>query len=149
MKLGIIIASVVVALGLVLGLGFTGVLKIPGITPKKSTANATQEDAPKEEVAKTNQETNSQSPKAKNPKTKNPDAPSPNSKDGSERLAKIWSLLDAETVGEILKGWSDEEAISVLTKMDDKKLAEVLSALPPERAAKLSQRIKNLPQGTQ
>ncbi|MCL6623392.1 MAG: hypothetical protein K6T17_02090 [Fimbriimonadales bacterium] len=147
MKIGIIIAAIVVTLGLVFGLGFTGIIKIPGITPKKQAQNATKEETPEEKVAQTPKEATAKPSNAKNPKQTNPSAPSPNSKDGSERLAKIWSLLDAETVAEILKGWNDQDAIPVLTKMEDKKLAEILSALPPERAAKLSQKIKNLPQG--
>lgn len=156
-----ILAGIIVLGGTTIGLGYAGVINIPGITPTKKAPPAT-EQAEGEADASADAESSptasaaapaegSPSPNTPPPEEKPPLPPPPADeaprKDGTERLAKLWATMDAQKVAALVQQWKDGDVLLVLAKMDDEKLAEVLSALPPDRALELSRGIKALDRG--
>lgn len=58
--------------------------------------------------------------------------------------------MDTAAVKKILLKWEDGDALPVLAKMEDVKLAELLAAIAaddPEKAARISKGIKALEKG--
>lgn len=146
--------------GTVIGLGYAGVMKIPGITPdKKKTTAATQGTATKSKAEETtgNNKSTEQPPAAEPPAkpveppvSEPPPTTSAPKKDGTERVAGLWSNMDTAAVKKILLKWEDGDALPVLAKMEDVKLAELLAAIAtddPEKAARISKGIKALEKG--
>lgn len=153
-----ILAAIIVIGGTTIGLGYAGVINIPGITPSKRTQTAAQpkeseqsaKEAPSETPSGGQAATEGAKPEEP-PQQESPPAPQPAKeappKDGTERLAKLWATMDAQKVAALVEKWKDGDVLLVLAKMDDEKLAEVLAALPPERALELSRGIKALEGG--
>ena len=54
------------------------------------------------------------------------------------RLAAVYEQMPAETVTKIFAKLPDPEVIALLRKMDEKKVAQVLAIVPPDRAATLT-----------
>lgn len=150
MRLVIILLAVIALGGTAIGLGYAGILRIPGITPaKKKTLESKQEKQTAASAATANA-----TPPIKIVPTPAP-AAIPQKKiepveDGSDRLAKLWSSLDAESLQKILDKWPSGDTIPILAKMEDDKLAELLAQIvskSPAKAAQLSKAIKALPKG--
>jgi len=131
--------------GIYLALGFIGVIEFP-LVPK--TESPEPSDREKEEVVRPEKISMNRNSTLEDPFSP-PNIDPPPRKDGSERLAKIWSAMDVYALVKILEKWEDSDALPVLAKMEDKKLAELLSQLPPERAAILSKGIKSMTKGGQ
>lgn len=55
-----------------------------------------------------------------------------------ERLAKIFSAMQAKDAAKVLDQMEDRDIRSVLTLMGDRQAAAILSALPPARAATIT-----------
>lgn len=55
------------------------------------------------------------------------------------RLATIYEQMPAETVNKIFLKLPENEALSLLRRMDEKQVALLLGGMPPERAARLTQ----------
>ncbi|MER3413622.1 MAG: hypothetical protein C4341_05175 [Armatimonadota bacterium] len=161
-----ILAAIIVIGGTTIGLGYAGVINIPGITPpKKVKSTAKQVDGEQAanptslanerlgqqatDDAKTKAKSDSPISDPATPTTEETRASREQTsrQDGTERLAKLWTAMDAQKVAALVQQWKDGDVLLVLAKMDDEKLAEVLSALPPERALKLSRGIKALERG--
>lgn len=149
-----ILLVIIVVGGTIIGLGFASVINIPGITPAKKKAD----EATSEPVAASNEEIGQKEATATQPVTQEaapappPQNPAPAPQvtqrvDGTDRLAKLWSAMDTDALAKVLEQWNDGEALRVLAKMDDKKLAELLSVLPPDRAARISMGIKSMEKG--
>ncbi|MCH8273675.1 MAG: hypothetical protein IH851_02690 [Armatimonadetes bacterium] len=161
MKFFIIGLSAIIVLGgTFVGLGYSGIVNIPGISPEKKVkqsvedAEETAEDQDSEKEDKTEKpsedsETPAVAEKAapETPPPAPPEATPPPRRDGTERLAQLWSTMDSEDVVKILDNWQDGDVLLVLVKMEDKKLAAILSALPADRAARFSKGIKALEKG--
>jgi flagellar motility protein MotE (MotC chaperone) len=153
MKFLVILLVVIIIIGgAVIGMGFAGVLNIPGITPPKKkpeVVDQTTDDAP---IVNETQSEDSLAEKAIEPSDKRHEERTPPpvirpAKDGTERLAKLWSDIDPTSLIKIIEKYGDSDLLPVLAKMDDEKLAKVLAALPPERAAVISRGIKALEKG--
>lgn len=153
MKFLIIICVVVVVVGgLLIGLAYSGTITIPGITPKKQAKSGSTEEQVAEEkpsgnvteVKQPEEVIENTPPPASQPKAEEPPSIQ---KDGTERVAKIWSSMDTDALVKLLETWEDGDALLVIAKMEDKKLAELLSALPSERAARLSKGLRTLNKG--
>jgi hypothetical protein len=153
-----ILAAIIVIGGTTIGLGYAGVINIPGITPSKRTQVAVKPEEGKEAAKDTSgsaagvQEPTQEGSAPESAPQEEPPPPSPPveeppPKDGTERLAKLWATMDAQKVAALVEKWKDGDVLLVLAKMDDEKLAEVLAALPPERALELSRGIKALEGG--
>lgn len=164
--LTIILVATILIGGTVIGLGYAGVLKISGITPaKKSSAAKESEKSATDatEAEKSDKDDEALESPAPPPVNQVPEpggGPPPASatveadvtkrKDGTERLAKLWSSIDIEALKKILLRWDEADLLPVLAKMDDAKLAELLGAIAledAERAARISKGIKTLEKG--
>jgi hypothetical protein len=149
MMLGIV---PVVIIAVVLGLGFSGMINIPGITPKKAlkgaAANYTQKGDPKP-VAKLTQDPPKSPPVVESPKKDLPPAPTKNPEQGAEALAAVWNEVKTPELILITANWKEDELVKVLLHMDGDKVAKLLDQLAkgdsenhvkedPLRASKLS-----------
>ncbi|HWP30805.1 MAG TPA: hypothetical protein VNK96_03630 [Fimbriimonadales bacterium] len=132
--------------GLFLALGFTGIIELPLFSKPEPPASS---EAEKQEVLSPPLEISMNRKSSLGDPFSPPDMSPPVRKDGTERLAKIWSAMDVEALVKILEKWDDADALPVLARLEDKKLAELLAELPPERAATLSKGIKTMPKGGQ
>jgi hypothetical protein len=54
------------------------------------------------------------------------------------RLAAIYEQMPAETANKIFTKLPDPEVISLLRKMDEKKVSQILAIVPPDRAARMT-----------
>lgn len=138
------IALFLLLIGLFLALGFTGIIELPLFS---KTEPSEQFEGEKHEAISIPEKVSINRNSSLDDPFSPPITTPPVRKDGSERLAKIWSAMDVEALVKILERWEDTDALPVLAKLEDKKLAELLSELPPERAATLSKGIKSMSKG--
>jgi hypothetical protein len=140
----------VVIIGAVAGLGFAGIIKIPGITPKKALANAAkgyvQTEGKAPVVAKTEPKTPT---KAADDPAPTKLAPKPAKKDldqGADALASVWNEIKTPELLKISANWKDDDLAIVLSHMDTSLVAKFLDEMAkggtdkpnPMRASKLS-----------
>ena len=140
-KKGPLIAMIVAPLvlgGGVVGAALTGAVNIPGLTPKKAkppTGYGEKKD---------------EKPVAKKPTAPPVEDPPPTAKApttdpelGAKKLAQLWNNVETAKLVAIAKGYRDDDLAPILVKMDPEKVAEVLAAIEPARATKLSQQIQS------
>jgi hypothetical protein len=137
-----IVLPVILIGGGIVGCAFMGIINIPGLTPKKkahSLAKSAQMygEQPTPEVPK-------EDPKKDVKKVDPPkkEEPKPDLELGAKRLAKLWNEMDVKTLTNIAKTWKDEDLARILSKMDNAKAVELLSALDAARASKISEIIQ-------
>lgn len=153
MKMLMVIAPVVI-IGVVAGLGFSGVIQIPGITPKKAAKAGAAMYAQKDDKAlaqkgpattappKTPDKTNPPPKKVTDSKAAKKDA-----EQGADALATVWNDVQTPDLLKIAEKWKDDDFARVLAHMDSSKVAEILESLAqtkPERASKLSRALQDL-----
>lgn len=143
-------------IGIVAGLGFAGVINIPGLTPANKPGKSAEGmyAADKDDKAKlaakkktppvvdaTAKKTDTTKPVAK-PVIKDPEQ-------GADALAAVWNEIKTPELLKIVAKWKDQDLVVVLMHMDNDKVATILSAMTvgdkeakldpnPERASKLS-----------
>lgn len=61
---------------------------------------------------------------------------------GAAEIALIWAGIEPSTIAEMSSAYKDAELARIVSKMNAKKAGAVLSALKPERAAKVSREIE-------
>ncbi len=156
-----LLIAIIVIGGTFIGLGYAGVVNIPGITPEKKAKQANAADVAQQGADEANQQNKATLQTTANPAApaeqeppavEPPSAPSPEPEviqqpDGTERVAKLWASMDAQKVAALVQAWKDGDVVMILAKMDDEKLAEVLAALPPEKALEISRGIKAMDRG--
>lgn len=152
-----ILVGVLVLGGTAIGLGYAGIINIPGITPKKAPAKSSSpaQDTASNQTPKSGDAAPTTPVVAPKPEPKaeepTPDKPKPVQRvDGTDRVAKLWASMDSETLSKVLTKWNDGDVLAILAKMDDKKLAELLNTIAstdPDRAARISQGIKSMEKG--
>jgi hypothetical protein len=140
-KKGPLIAMIVAPLvlgGGVVGAALTGAVNIPGLTPKKAKPPAGYGERKDEK------------PAAKKPAAPPEEAPPAANKEperdpeaGAKKLAQFWNNVETRRLVEIAKGYRDDDLAPILVKMDPEKVAEILAAIEPARATKLSQQIQS------
>lgn len=153
-KVVMIIVPVVI-IGAVVGLGMSGIVNIPGLSPKKkpkvAAAMYSDKDAPPKSEKKAPPKKKVQPPKAKvkvQKITKDPAL-------GAEALASVWNEVKVPELAKITATWKDEDLAKVLVKMDTDKVAKLLGQLAkgdpelkipanPTRASNLSKRLQEL-----
>jgi hypothetical protein len=143
-----ILIGIIVLGGTAVGLGYAGVLNIPGLTPKKRTTPQADPQSAKpanETQAETPTVTPEPAPAAGTPPAATTELT--RREDGTERLAKVWAEMEIDVLVKVLSEWNDGDALAVIARMDDKKIAEILNALPADRAARISIGIKALEKG--
>lgn len=145
-KKGLLIGVVAV---LVLGVGgtgfaaFSGIITIPGITPKKVAKKAANlyGETGADPVAKEAEKPKPKPPVAP-PKPKKAEVAKEDPALGNQKVADVWSSMSTEAIIAVIKNWKDEEVAPVLALMEDDKTGELLSQLSPERASSLSQKLR-------
>jgi flagellar motility protein MotE (MotC chaperone) len=140
----------------IVGLGMSGIINIPGLSPKKKAkiAAATYTDKeekpakdskPKEQVAK----------KDPPPKPKVEVSQfTKDSKKGAEALAEVWNEVKVPELATITASWKEDDLAKVLAYMDTGKVAKFLEQIAkgeepkvkpnPTRASNLSKRLQEL-----
>ncbi|HVT14420.1 MAG TPA: hypothetical protein VHE55_19310 [Fimbriimonadaceae bacterium] len=151
MKWLLILAPVVI-IGVVAGLGFTGVIQIPGLTPKKALKGASAMYAQKDGKPVVKKEETSKPPPIGTPAKKTPPkkalskGPQKDIEQGADALAAVWDNIETPELLKIAAKWKDEDFARVLAHMNADKVAEILQTMAqtkPERASKLSQVIQD------
>jgi len=156
-KKGLVIALAVllplIIVGGVVGAAFAGLIKIPGITPKKAAmygeANyLDKEDAPKPTPAPEGE------PKPEPKEAKEPPKPKVqvtsedpvlDEEQGAKKLAAIWNNMEAAQVLRLAAETNDNDLARIMAKMDAELVAEVLGTMPDaRRAARLSLAIEKI-----
>lgn len=121
--------------GAVVGLGLSGVVNIPGLTPKKKpTAVAKADEKPKEAPKpKSKPKEEEAMPKVVGDPTK-----------GYETVASLWNEMSTPKLIEISAKWRDEDLGPILLRMEPDKVVQFLGQIKPDRAAKLTKVIQKL-----
>ena len=124
------------------GLAVSGVVKVPGLTPRKPKVQAMYGEgakAPQKPVAEV-------PPPQKPPTKKVPAVAVTTVKSdpaaGNKKLAQLWNGMPTPKLVALAKAFKDQELAVVLIKMDPEKVAEFLSVLDPARSAKLSKELQ-------
>ncbi|MCW5936222.1 MAG: hypothetical protein KIT11_02810 [Fimbriimonadaceae bacterium] len=138
--------AVVVLAAAVVGLALAGILKIPGVTPKKGGPAGLYGEAAGQ-YAETKDTPLEQEPVAEKPPEPAPKRPptqdqTDDPKQGAKRIAQLWNNLDGQKLAELAKAYKDPELAGVILQMDPEKASELLSTLDSARAAKLSKEIQ-------
>lgn len=141
----ILIVLIVVLAGAFFGLAFSGILKIPGITPKakmKKVAAAANLYAEKKDPAPPKPAAKPEPTPENKPAEEPPPEPKIDEAKGAAALAEVWADLPEAKIIEITKGWKTEELARVLALLEPKKTASVLALMPPKQASDVSQEIQ-------
>ncbi len=145
-KILLIVLPILVLVGAFVGLAMAGIIKIPGLTPKKKSppnlyAQAKESDGSQTEVA---------SPPAKQ-ETKKPQTakvasnePERDPSKGAKKLAQLWNNVSTPKLVELTKGFKDNELAVILNNMDPEKVAELLGQLDSTRSARLSRELQKV-----
>lgn len=145
--IGIILGVVILLGGTVVGLGVTGILKIPGLTPRKKLAPSQYAD----HAAKLYGDAKEKSPeptkevaKAPEPTPEEPKKETPlDLAKGAEALAEVWNSVPNDRLIGITDKWSTQDLARVFAKMETEKVAALLAAMPPARASEISQEMRD------
>ncbi|MFI5385578.1 MAG: hypothetical protein ACHQ50_05590 [Fimbriimonadales bacterium] len=146
----------VVIVAVIAGLGFAGVINIPGLTPKKAVKNAAQMYAQKDDkpvAANTAAKPATTPAPADKPKPKPVVKPSDLDPDqGADAIATVWNEIETPSLITITKDWSDADLAKVLAHMDTDAVAKFLDEMArtgsggkpdPVRASKLSKVLRD------
>lgn len=124
-----------------------GIVKLPFLKFEKPTAKTGAKDSKKPEAktpaapAPKPVAVKKLTPKPK-PKPVIKPAPTSDPAKGATRVAKVWNQLEPEALVKVAGTWPDPELAAVLVKMEDRKVAGLLAALPPAKASSVSQAIR-------
>ena len=140
----------VVLVAAVAGLGFTGVINIPGLTPKKviKNANLAYAQADEKSVSKPTKALAQIPAKKEDPKPEKavPKVAKKDPDQGADTLATVWNEIKTPELIKISANWKDDELAKVLGHMDNSLVAKFLDEMAkggeskpnPVRASKLS-----------
>ncbi len=129
------------------GAAVTGLLKVPGITPKAklSAAKMYGEGANKMYGEGKDSKVASVKPRPK-AKPKPTPKPRPTHLDdpvkGAAAVAEVWNGMEPAQLIKIVADWSDSDLALVMAGMDTTKASELLAGLPPKRASNVSRAIE-------
>ncbi|MCH7904083.1 MAG: hypothetical protein IH944_05885 [Armatimonadetes bacterium] len=141
----------ILLVGAALGAAYMGYLPFFGSDDKSATIESPASPARAEQTATTQAE-----PAAPVPVNPTPDPPQDQGDtadvkldeidpdQGAHAVAKIWNEIDARELAGIIVVWQDNDLALILSHMERRTVAEVLSLLGPERAVQLSEQIKAL-----
>ena len=110
----------------------------PTVSPEQQALNAQRESLQKEradwEAQKQAQAKSEEQAKTDKAKQETAAAPSLDPREIA-RLASIYEQMAADNIVKIFAKMPDPQILALLRRMDEKKVGEVLAAIPPERAA--------------
>ena len=133
------IALVVVILGAVFGLATVGMINIPGVTPKKKPHPTPVAKAKPKPPAQTKKEPEVVPP-SDIEKPLSPDA----IKQGAAKLAEVWNEMPTDKLQKVIEKWKPEDLAVILAEMDPTKVADMLGAMKPDVASKVSLELKKI-----
>lgn len=141
-KVLLIVLPILLIVGVVLGLGFAGIINIPGITKKKKAKAplVAAKTAPK--VAKAEARKAAETPKATKPVSFKVVTPPPDLVQGDRKLAEVWAEMDPTQLAKIIDDWKDQDLARVLVLMDADKVTALLAVMDSKRASLLSREIQ-------
>ena len=127
------------------GLAITGIIKVPGLTPKKAKAGSLYG----ENAAKVYTEPKTEVVVTKPDETKPKVAPvvevvKTDPEKGAKKIAQLWNNIPTVKLAELSKLYKDNELADVLVQMDPEKVAELLALLDAKRSAKLSKELQRV-----
>lgn len=143
-----------VAVGVVAGLHFTGRITLPFLAKAKPGSKASRGKAV---VANVKKAPSKPAPKpvtpppvVKPPVVTPPSVtvatkkvvPTVDADKGARKLAQLWEGMEAEALTKVIANWRDADLAKVMAKMDADKVAEVLTGMPPAKASTLSRAIQ-------
>lgn len=138
----VLILLPVLLIGGVAGAGFMGFINIPGLTPKKPAKAAklyTEGEDGKSKTTVKPAAVKSTPPPKPRPK---PAATAPDVEAGAKRIAKLWGQIETPKLLAMVADWKDPDLARVMGYLDAAKAAELLAAMDPKRASRLSQEIQ-------
>lgn len=110
----------------------------PATSPEQQALNAQRESLQREradwETQKQAQVKSEDQAKADKAKQDTAAMPPPDSRE-IVRLASIYEQMSADNIVKIFAKMPDPQTIALMRRMDEKRVGEVLAAIPPERAA--------------
>jgi flagellar motility protein MotE (MotC chaperone) len=134
--IGLPIVLLLVAAGTAFGLAKTGIINIPGLSPKKKTKAIKVETKKKtRRAAKTPQE---------NPIIASAAKVTINEQEGAMKLAESWNEIPTDKLLKVASQWSPGELAIVLKEMDPEKVASLLGAMPPKLSSIVSRSLKEV-----
>lgn len=141
-KILLIVLPLLLIAGTVVGLGFVGIIKIPGITKAK----------PKPKLSPDKPINTLLTMVAKLPPPPPKTAAKPADKKkvatdltpGDVKLAVLWNEVPPEQLVKITEKWPPADLARVLVKMEEEKVSKYLATLAPERAALVSKEMRLL-----
>lgn len=153
-KLIFIIIGVIVIVGAILGLGLAGIVTIPGLTPAKhkhtkAKADPKADDAKKQDQAKADAAAKATDDAKQADIKKQADAkatadklaatPKLDVEKGYAKLAAVWSEIEPAKIEAILQtDYKPETAAPIFKRMDEDKVAAILTLMKPKDAAAYS-----------
>ena len=139
-KILLIVIPLLVIVTTVLGLGFMGIIKLPFLPAKKVAKKPGKAAAPVKAVV---EKKPAPPPIVETPKPKPKVVPlKPDIEAGQKKLAALWNEMEPPTLVPIIKDWKDQDLAPVLMRMDADKVTELMGALDPDRASRLSRAIE-------
>lgn len=138
-KILMIVVPLLLVGGVVVGAAMMGMIEIPGLSPakKKKAAVAVYTEAPETKpLAKKDP------PKPETPPAE--PAPELDMDKGRKKLAKLWNELDAATILAIAADWKEDELAQQIRYLDPAKASELLGAMKPVQASKISKLLQKL-----
>jgi hypothetical protein len=144
----------ILLIGGALGAASMGIINVPGVTPKKAEAKKTAEEAEQPQDDESTQTdtvedqqvtsgAQTQEP-ASEPARSEPPKANTNPEQGAKALAKYWDEIDIAKLIPITETYKEQELAQVLFFMQKTKVAELLSAVSADRAARLSRELQRL-----
>lgn len=147
MKKVVLILVPVVLLATVAALGLLGIIKIPGLSPTKAKAKASQLYSESDTKLASKSEKPAESPPVSaTPKPAAPVKTGPLNKPeiGQKKLAKLWNEIEPAALVAVTKDWKESELAPILLKMDSAKVAQFLTMVDPKRASTLSRQMQQV-----
>lgn len=147
----LLIAVPILLVGGVLGAGFMGAINIPGVTPKKEVAKASEQYGEGNELEIPLEEVVSEEPVVESPVIEEPKVAVTkevgvkiNPERGARELAKYWGAMETKSLLGIIETFDDKELALVLSFMPKDKVADILTNIDPKRAATLCKELRRL-----
>ncbi|MBS1709250.1 MAG: hypothetical protein JSS65_11100 [Armatimonadetes bacterium] len=137
----VIVAVVVLAIG---GAGAMAAMgKLPFLAKKGTTPPSTYgegKEPPKGDLATKKPEEKVAGKEEEKPKKAPPVAvaPAPDVEKGAKKLASVWNNMEVAQLARVAKEYPEDGLPLVVSRMDPEKASELLAALDPKFAAKLS-----------
>jgi hypothetical protein len=143
----------ILLIGGTVGAAFMGVINVPGVTPAKKAEAKAKPNAEPEQTAEGSESEPSeptdvdQAPIETDEPSLTEDKPATPQSDpvqGAKALAKYWDAIETNRLLPITDTYSEPDLARILIHMQKSKVAEILGAVTPDRAAKLSRELQKL-----